>query len=85
MLAILGLAINIFFLFGYSGIVRGFFDLVLIDGFAFISMIIILLFSILFLPLTLSKENFHDCSLAEFYALYLFMIVGYEFMVSSRT
>ena len=69
MLAILGLAINIFFLFGYSGIVRGFFDLVLIDGFAFISMIIILLFSILFLPLTLSKENFHDCSLAEFYAL----------------
>lgn len=84
MLAILGLAINIFFLFGYSGIVRGFFDLVLIDGFAFISMIIILLFSILFLPLTLSKENFHDCSLAEFYALYLFMIVGYEFMVSSQ-
>lgn len=84
MLAILGLAINIFFLFGYSGIVRGFFDLVLIDGFAFISMIIILLFSILFLPLTLSKENFHDYSLAEFYALYLFMIVGYEFMVSSQ-
>lgn len=69
--------------FGYSGDVRGFFDVMMIDGIAKLSMVIILIASALFIPLALTSKRFHEYSYPEFFALFLFMIAGFQFMVAS--
>ncbi|MBL0703036.1 MAG: NADH-quinone oxidoreductase subunit NuoN [Sulfurospirillum sp.] len=69
--------------FGFNGYSRGFFDVVLVDGIALIAQIIILVTSFLFIPLALGKRRFQEFAMAEFYALFLFMIAGFQFMVSS--
>jgi NADH-quinone oxidoreductase subunit N len=68
---------------GYSGTERGFFDVMLIDGIAILGQIIILVASALFIPLALSSSRFHEYSFPEFFALFLFMIAGFQFMVAS--
>lgn len=83
MLAILFLVIDFGVLYGYSGETRGFFDLMLIDGISLLAQFIIIAATILFLLLSLNKLRFHDTSYPEYYALYLFMIAGFQFMVSS--
>ncbi|MGP1580510.1 MAG: NADH-quinone oxidoreductase subunit NuoN [Wolinella sp.] len=67
----------------FKGYARGFFDFLLIDGIAILAQIIILIASVLFIPLTLTSRRFHEFSYPEFYALFLFMIAGFQFMVSS--
>jgi len=62
---------------------RGFFDLMLVDGISIITQIIILVASILFIPLALTSKRFHEYSYPEFFALFLFMLAGLQFMVSS--
>ncbi len=62
---------------------RGFFDVMLIDGVAIISQLLILAASILFIPLALTSKRFHEYSYPEFFALFLFMIAGFQFMVAS--
>jgi NADH-quinone oxidoreductase subunit N len=62
---------------------KGFFDVMLIDGVAIISQAIILVASVLFIPLALTSKRFHEYSYPEFFALFLFMIAGFQFMVSS--
>jgi len=69
--------------FGYSGEERGFFDVMLIDGIAKLAMVIILIASALFIPLALTSKRFHEYSYPEFFALFLFMIAGFQFMVAS--
>lgn len=61
----------------------GFFDLILVDGFSILGQSIILFASIVFLPLTLGKIEFVDFKKAEYYSLFLFMTIGFQFMVSS--
>ena len=61
----------------------GFFGFIKIDGFAFVAQVIILATSILFIFLSLSKNSYREFECAEYYALFLFMIAGYQFMVSS--
>ena len=61
----------------------GFFGLVLLDGFAAISQIIILVASLLFIFLAIPRLRFSELENSEFYALFLFMVAGYQFMVSS--
>lgn len=61
----------------------GFFGFIIMDGFALVAQIIILTTSILFIFLSLSKNSYKEFECAEFYALFLFMIAGYQFMVSS--
>ncbi len=61
----------------------GFFGFIIMDGFALVAQIIILTTSILFIFLSLSKNSYREFECAEFYALFLFMIAGYQFMVSS--
>jgi len=61
----------------------GFFDVLLIDGIAIVSQVLILVASILFIPLALTSKRFHEYSYPEFFALFLFMIAGFQFMVSS--
>jgi len=83
MLTVLFILLSLGAVLGYSSGDRGFFDVVLVDGIALLTQIIILVTSALFIPLALGKQRFQDFAMAEFYALFLFMISGFMFMVSS--
>jgi NADH-quinone oxidoreductase subunit N len=67
----------------YGATEKGFFDVILMDGIAILSQVIILVASILFIPLALTSKRFHEYSYPEFFALFMFMIAGFQFMVSS--
>lgn len=83
MLTILILLIDLGATVGLQYNERGFFDVILIDGVAIVSQIIILITSMLFIPLALTSKRFHEYSYPEFFALFMFMIAGFQFMVSS--
>ncbi len=70
-------------LFTQNGTMLGFFDVMLIDGLAIIGQLIIVATSMLFIPLSLTSKRFHEYSYPEFYALFLFMIAGFQFMVAT--
>lgn len=82
-LTIFFILIDLSFVWGYSGSVRGFFDVVLMDGIAILAQLIILIASALFIVLALSQQRFHEYRYPEYFALFLFMISGFQFMVSS--
>ncbi|MBU1218122.1 NADH-quinone oxidoreductase subunit NuoN [bacterium] len=69
--------------FAKDGSVMGVFDVMLIDGLAILSQFIIVGASMLFIPLALSHTRFHEFSYPEFFALFLFMISGFQFMVAT--
>ena len=83
MLTILVLMIDLGTVIGYSGATRGFFDVMLVDGIAILTQVIILISSALFVLLTLSKQRFHEYKYPEYFALFLFMVAGFQFMVAS--
>jgi len=83
MLTILILLIDLGAVIGYSGATRGFFDMMLMDGIAILSQIIIIVASALFIILALSQQRFHEYRYPEYFALFLFMIAGFQFMVAS--
>ena len=83
MLTILVLIIDLGAVLGYSGTTRGFFDVMLIDGIAILTQVIILVSSALFIILTLSQQRFHEYKYPEYFALFLFMVAGFQFMVTS--
>ncbi len=83
MMTILILFIDFGSVLGLNVNERGFFDVVLVDGIAMVSQMIILIASMLFIPLALTTKRFHEYSYPEFFALFLFMIAGFQFMVSS--
>ena len=82
-LTVLFILLSLGAVLGYNGDSRGFFDVVLVDGIALLTQIIILVTSALFIPLALGGRRFQEFAMAEFYALFLFMIAGFQFMVSS--
>ncbi len=57
---------------------RGFFDLLLVDGVSIVSQLLIIIASILFIPLALTSKRFHEFSYPEFFALFLFMVAGFN-------
>ena len=69
--------------FGLNGGERGFFDMMLMDGIAIVSGLIILVTSALFIPLAMSSKRFHEFAMREFFGLFLFMVAGFLFMVST--
>lgn len=69
--------------FANNGTIMGVFDVMLIDGLAILSQFIIVGASMLFIPLALTHKRFHEFSYPEFFALFLFMIAGFQFMVST--
>ncbi|MDF1874783.1 NADH-quinone oxidoreductase subunit NuoN [Sulfurimonas sp. SAG-AH-194-I05] len=69
--------------FATEGTVVGVFDMMLIDGLAIISQFIIVGASMFFIPLALSKKQFHESSYPEFFAMFLFTIAGLQFMVAT--
>ena len=70
-------------LFTQNGTVMGVFDVMLIDGLAILSQLIIVVASLLFIPLALTHKRFHEFSYPEFFALFLFMLGGFQFMVAT--
>ncbi len=62
---------------------RGFFNLIVMDGVSLLGELIIVVASILFIPLSLTSKRFHEFSYPEFFALFLFMIAGFQFMVAT--
>ena len=83
-LSIFTLAVSLFLCLNYSYDENGFFDMLLLDGLSRLSMAFMLLGALLFLPLALSKRSFSEYDLGEFYALFLYMMAGFSFMVSSN-
>ncbi len=83
MLTILVLLIDLGTVIGYSGGTRGFFDVMLVDGIAILAQIIIIVGSGLFILLALSQKRFHEYRYPEYFALFLFMTAGFQFMVAS--
>jgi NADH-quinone oxidoreductase subunit N len=82
-LAVLILTVDLIAIIGYDGPVRGFFDVMLVDGISILGQIIIVVASILFILLSLSKQKFHEFTYPEYFALFLFMTAGFQFMVAS--
>ena len=82
-IVILFLIFDLFTLLAFHGDARGVFDLMLLDGISILSQCIIIFGSILFITLGLSKLRFQDFRYAEYFALYLFAVAGFQFMVSS--
>jgi NADH-quinone oxidoreductase subunit N len=83
MLTLLVLLIDFGALVGLTINERGFFDVMLIDGISIISQLMILAASMIFIPLALTSKKFHEYAYPEFFALFLFMISGFQFMVAS--
>ncbi len=83
MLSILVLFVDLGAVIGQQVGDRGFFDVMLIDGLAVIGQVVILVASMLFIPLALTSKRFHEFSYPEFFALFLFMVAGFQFMVAS--
>ena len=79
----LGSLFNASDVFSVSGTMMGAFDVMLIDGLAILSQFIIVGASLLFIPLALTHKRFHEFSYPEFFALFLFMISGFQFMVAT--
>lgn len=67
----------------FEGYSQGFFNLLLVDGISVLSQFVILIASALFIPLALTSRRFHEFYYPEYYALFLFMVAGFQFMVSS--
>jgi NADH-quinone oxidoreductase subunit N len=83
MLTVLFLIIDFGAVVGYTGATRGFFDLMLMDGIAILSQIIIIVASGLFVLLALAQQRFHEYRYPEYFALFLFTVAGFQFMVAS--
>lgn len=83
MLTVLVLLLDLGSVFTYSGGVRGFFDVMLMDGIALLSQMVIIIGSGMFILLALSRKTFHEYKYPEYFALFLFMTAGFQFMVSS--
>jgi len=83
MLTVLVLFIDFGSVLGLNVNERGFFDVMLIDGISIISQLMIIGGSMIFIPLALTSKRFHEYSYPEFFALFLFMIAGFQFMVAS--
>ncbi len=83
MLTILVLFVDFGSVLGLNVNERGFFDVMLIDGISIISQLLIIGGSMIFIPLALTSKRFHEYSYPEFFALFLFMIAGFQFMVAS--
>ena len=83
-ITILALALGFGLVFGYNSGIRGLFDVMLVDGIATLSILIMLAGSIFFIFLSLGARSAHEYHTAEFFVLFLFVLVGYEFMVASE-
>jgi len=78
-----GSLLNAAGVFETNGTMLGAFNVMLIDGLAILGQFIIVGASLLFIPLAMTHKRFHEFLYPEFFALFLFMIAGFQFMVAS--
>ncbi len=69
--------------FMQNGTILGVFDVIKVDGLAIVSEFIMVIASMLFIPLAMTSKRFHEYSYPEYFALFLFMISGFQFMVAT--
>jgi len=69
--------------FMQNGTTVGFFNVMLMDGLSILAQLIIVGASMLFIPLALTSKRFHEYNYPEYFALFLFMIAGFQFMVAT--
>lgn len=79
----LGAVLDFVGIFEGTGAVRGFFDVMFLDGLSMLAQLIMIAASMLFIMLALTKQRFHEYRYAEYFALFLFLIAGLQFMVST--
>jgi NADH-quinone oxidoreductase subunit N len=79
----LGSLIDFGNIFVNNGAVIGMFNMMLMDGLSILAQIIIVVVSMLFIPLALTSKRFHEYDYPEYFALFLFMIAGFQFMVAT--
>jgi NADH-quinone oxidoreductase subunit N len=79
----LGAVLDFVGVFETTGAVRGFFDVMLMDGIAILAQMIMIIASMLFVLLALTKQRFQEYRYAEYFALFMFMIAGLQFMVAT--
>jgi len=84
-LTILTLLISLGAMFSVPVNTKGFYEMVLIDGISILGQLVVVVGTMIFIPLALTKKRFHEYSYPEFFALFLFMIFGFQFMVSSNS
>jgi len=85
MITITVLLMDLCAIFGQDVGQRGFFDMVLIDGISILGQVTVVLGSLVMIPFALrakGKET-HEYKYPEYFALFLFMAAGFQFMVSS--
>lgn len=82
-MSILAIILNIAVFLGLRVSKSGFDDLILLDGLSVLASIVLLVGALCFISLSLSNKKVSEYSHFEYYVLYLFMLSGYEFMVSS--
>lgn len=82
-LTILFLLIDLGTLVGYGGPTRGFFDVMLVDGISILAQIMMVVGTGFFILLTLTNQKSHEYRYPEYFALFLFMTAGFQFMVAS--
>ena len=82
-LTVLFLFIDLGTLLGYDTDARGFFDLLYVDGISILSQMIIVIASLLFVLTAMTKLRFQELRYPEYFALYLFVVAGFQFMVST--
>lgn len=63
---------------------KGFFGVIYIDGITILSQLIILVSSFIFITFHLCKEKFKDHAIKEYFGLFLFVVAGFSFMVSTN-
>ncbi len=83
MLTLLFILFDFTALIGLSGSKHGFFNMMLVDGISVLAQGIILISSALIIITALSNKPFKEFKKAEYYALFMFMIVGFQFMVAT--
>ena len=82
-LTTLFLLIDLVSILTYTGGNRGFFGVMYVDGISLLAQAIIVVASGLFIFLSLTKQRFHEYRYPEYFALFLFMTAGFQFMASS--
>nr|WP_104761314.1 NADH-quinone oxidoreductase subunit NuoN [Helicobacter cetorum] len=82
-LCMLFLALDFLVVLGLDNQENAFFNFLSLDNLSLISQTIILTSAFFLIFLALSKERFAEFQTAEFYPLYLFIVAGFQFMVST--
>ena len=82
-MSVLAIILNIPMFFSLDSAKSAFFGLILLDNYSALGSIVLLSSALFFISLSFSNKRVSEYSRFEFYVLYLFMLCGYECMISS--